>query len=164
MTGTSTPSTIHCCCLSFSRHSQYIRATQGTGGGGVCHVIIIWLAHQHQVLMSFFLQTLSMYQSYPRDRRCWSLSCHADIIISFRYSQPLDSAHHTLHCWFLHLSCFWSIPFLSDRNPLWTHSNPIYKKKSLNCRPSMFSGPCWCLHQFQVSWASFPACFELCIF
>ena len=38
------------------------------------------------------------------------------------------------------------------------------KKKSLNCRPSMFSGPCWCLHQFQVSWASFPACFELCIF
>ena len=41
MTGTSTPSTTHCWCLSFYRHCQCIRATQGTISGGVCHVMQI---------------------------------------------------------------------------------------------------------------------------
>ena len=34
---------------------------------------------------------------------------------------------------------------------------------SPDCRPAMFSVPCWCLHPFQVSWV-FAAHFELCIF
>ena len=37
-----------------------------------------------------------------------------------------------------------------------THTSP-------NCRPAMFSVPCWCLHPFQVSRA-FAARFKLCIF
>ena len=45
-----------------------------------------------------------------------------------------------------------TFPFLSNRNPLWTHSNLIWKFSfSQNCRPAVFSVPCWCLYPFQVS-------------
>ena len=32
--------------------------------------------YYYTLLLSFFPQTFSIYQSYPRDRRWWSLSCH----------------------------------------------------------------------------------------
>ena len=54
-----------------------------------------------------------------------------------------------------------TFPFLSDRNPLWTHSSRTSKHffSQNSYSPVMFSVPCCCFHSSKVS----AACFKLCV-
>ena len=61
----------------------------------------------------------------------------------------------------IYVFCPSTFPVLSDRNPLWTHSNVTPKYFfSQNCRPAMFSVPCCCL---SINYL-FAALFKLCKF
>ena len=70
------------------------RATQGTGGGGVCHVMQI-----------------SLYQ-LPILSASGFLAPDSPLLVSAPF------------LFWVHLHGM-TFPFLSDRNPLWTHSNLI---------------------------------------
>ena len=168
MTGTSTPIKYHTLLLSQFLSADIlsinIRATQARDRRWwVCHVIIIWLAHQHQVLHSVdvFLSTdIVNVSELPKGQAV------LESVMSCRYQLPILSASGFLapdspllvsapFLFLVHLHSTWNdLPF-----PLWQKpSLDSFKSnlknnnfKSPNCRLSIFSAPCWCLHQFQVS-------------
>ena len=86
------------------------------------------------------------------------LMVSVDVKLCFRYSQPPDSSHPTLHCWFLRLFCFRSLymEWPSPSSPTETSLDSFKYKHffSQKCRPAM----CVCFlfranvfHPFQVS-------------
>ena len=82
-------------------------------------------------------------------------------LLYFWYSQPPYSSLQRLHCWSLHLFCFWSIymEWPSPSSPAETISGLIQTVFSpQNYRLAMFSMPCFCLHP-----SLFAACFKLCL-
>ena len=75
--------------------------------------------------------------------------------LCFRYSQPPDFSHRTLH-WALLVPALFlflvylhgmTFPFLSSKTPLWPPWSVMEKHIfSQNYRPATFSVPCCCLH------------------
>ena len=89
--------------------------------------------------------------------------------LCFWYTRPPDCSHQALHCWLPRLFCFRSIymewPSPSSLTETLSGLIQILPENISfpNCRPALFSVPCWRLHPFQVSLA-FAAHFELHIF
>ena len=92
-------------------------------------------AAMHLLLCSHFYLLFSWAPHLETSPKCFTMAAtalfyftHPSRTLPLRvwHSQPPGSSHKTLLCWFPHLFCFlhgMTFPFLSDRNPLWTHSN-----------------------------------------